>query len=120
MRRREFLIRSASGLGSAWLSSKSILNAIASTDALSKILRLRHRHPWQHRHQNQPPRHGHRHGRLRDIIRIRPRSASKASPTFCSTDTITACASSMPPILTAAILMLPKLSSTCSATKSPC
>src|SRR5450631_2253201 len=29
MRRREFLIRSASGLGAAWLSSKSILNAIA-------------------------------------------------------------------------------------------
>ena len=30
MRRREFLIRSASGLGAAWLSSKSILNAIAA------------------------------------------------------------------------------------------
>src|SRR5246500_1937021 len=29
MRRREFLIRSASGLGAAWLSSTSILNAIA-------------------------------------------------------------------------------------------
>jgi 1-deoxyxylulose-5-phosphate synthase len=29
MRRREFLIRSASGLGAAWLSSRSILNAIA-------------------------------------------------------------------------------------------
>jgi aryl-alcohol dehydrogenase-like predicted oxidoreductase len=29
MRRREFLVRSASGLGAAWLSSKSILNAIA-------------------------------------------------------------------------------------------
>jgi len=29
MHRREFLVRSASGLGSVWLSSKSILNAIA-------------------------------------------------------------------------------------------
>src|ERR1700741_3956195 len=29
MRRREFLVRSASGLGAAWLSSKSILNALA-------------------------------------------------------------------------------------------
>ena len=29
MRRREFLIRSASGLGAAWLSSKTILDAIA-------------------------------------------------------------------------------------------
>jgi aryl-alcohol dehydrogenase-like predicted oxidoreductase len=29
MRRREFLVRSASGLGAAWLSSRSILNAIA-------------------------------------------------------------------------------------------
>lgn len=29
MRRREFLIRSASGLGAAWLSSTSILNALA-------------------------------------------------------------------------------------------
>jgi 1-deoxyxylulose-5-phosphate synthase len=29
MRRREFLVRSASGLGAVWLSSKSILNAIA-------------------------------------------------------------------------------------------
>src|ERR1700757_905688 len=30
MRRREFLIRSASGLGAAWLSSTSILNALAA------------------------------------------------------------------------------------------
>jgi 1-deoxyxylulose-5-phosphate synthase len=30
MRRREFLVRSASGLGAAWLSSSSILNAIAT------------------------------------------------------------------------------------------
>jgi 1-deoxyxylulose-5-phosphate synthase len=30
MRRREFLIRSASGVGAAWLSSKSILNALAA------------------------------------------------------------------------------------------
>src|ERR1700756_4856260 len=30
MRRREFLVRSASGLGAAWLSSNSILNALAS------------------------------------------------------------------------------------------
>ena len=31
MRRREFLIRSASGLGAAWLSSKSIFTALANT-----------------------------------------------------------------------------------------
>src|ERR1700757_3850550 len=31
MRRREFLVRSASGLGAAWLSSNSILNALADT-----------------------------------------------------------------------------------------
>jgi len=37
MRRREFLIRSASGLGAAWLSSKSILNAIAQQTLTAKF-----------------------------------------------------------------------------------
>src|ERR1700704_2163934 len=37
MRRREFLIRSASGLGATWLSSKSILNAIASQTLPAKF-----------------------------------------------------------------------------------
>jgi len=37
MRRREFLIRSASGLGAAWLSSKSILNAIAEQPLATKF-----------------------------------------------------------------------------------
>lgn len=37
MRRREFLIRSASGLGAAWLSSTSILNAIAEQTLASKF-----------------------------------------------------------------------------------
>jgi len=37
MRRREFLIRSASGLGAAWLSSKSILNAIAEQSLPAKF-----------------------------------------------------------------------------------
>jgi 1-deoxyxylulose-5-phosphate synthase len=37
MRRREFLIRSASGLGAAWLSSTSILNAIADQPLPAKF-----------------------------------------------------------------------------------
>src|SRR5271157_4746154 len=37
MRRREFLIRSASGLGAAWLSSKSILQAIADQPLPAKF-----------------------------------------------------------------------------------
>jgi len=37
MRRREFLIRSASGVGAAWLSSKSILNAIAEQTLSTKF-----------------------------------------------------------------------------------
>jgi aryl-alcohol dehydrogenase-like predicted oxidoreductase len=37
MRRREFLIRSASGLGAAWLSSSSILNAIAEQTLAAKF-----------------------------------------------------------------------------------
>ncbi|HYA64675.1 MAG TPA: aldo/keto reductase [Candidatus Sulfotelmatobacter sp.] len=37
MRRREFLIRSASGLGAAWLSSNSILNAIATQPLTAKF-----------------------------------------------------------------------------------
>ncbi len=37
MRRREFLIRSASGLGAAWLSSTSILNAIAEQTLPAKF-----------------------------------------------------------------------------------
>jgi 1-deoxyxylulose-5-phosphate synthase len=37
MRRREFLIRSASGLGAAWLSSRSILNAIADQTLPAKF-----------------------------------------------------------------------------------
>src|SRR5438552_14321375 len=37
MRRREFLIRSASGLGAAWLSSTSILNAIADQTLPAKF-----------------------------------------------------------------------------------
>jgi 1-deoxyxylulose-5-phosphate synthase len=37
MRRREFLIRSASGLGAAWLSSNSILNAIAEQTLAKKF-----------------------------------------------------------------------------------
>ena len=37
MRRREFLIRSASGLGAAWLSSTSILNAIAEQTLSAKF-----------------------------------------------------------------------------------
>src|ERR1035438_759713 len=37
MRRREFLIFSASGLGAAWLSSKSILNAIAEQALATKF-----------------------------------------------------------------------------------
>src|SRR6201997_2472970 len=37
MRRREFLIRSASGLGAAWLSSNSILNALASQTLPAKF-----------------------------------------------------------------------------------
>ena len=37
MRRREFLIRSASGLGAVWLSSTSILNAIAEQTLLAKF-----------------------------------------------------------------------------------
>src|SRR5579862_5655535 len=37
MRRREFLIRSASGLGAAWLSSRSILDAIAAQTLPAKF-----------------------------------------------------------------------------------
>jgi aryl-alcohol dehydrogenase-like predicted oxidoreductase len=37
MHRREFLIRSASGLGAAWLSSKSILDAIAAQSLPAKF-----------------------------------------------------------------------------------
>jgi 1-deoxyxylulose-5-phosphate synthase len=37
MRRREFLIRSASGLGAVWLSSSSILNAIATQTPSAKF-----------------------------------------------------------------------------------
>ena len=37
MRRREFLIRSASGVGAAWLSSKSILSAIAQQTLPAKF-----------------------------------------------------------------------------------
>src|ERR1700675_1583280 len=37
MRRREFLVRSASGLGAAWLSSKSILNAITAQPLPAKF-----------------------------------------------------------------------------------
>jgi aryl-alcohol dehydrogenase-like predicted oxidoreductase len=37
MRRREFLIRSASGLGAAWFSSKSILNALATQTLPAKF-----------------------------------------------------------------------------------
>jgi aryl-alcohol dehydrogenase-like predicted oxidoreductase len=37
MRRREFLIRSATGLGAAWLSSNSILNAIAEQTLAKKF-----------------------------------------------------------------------------------
>ncbi len=37
MRRREFLVRSASGLGAAWLSSSSILNAIATQTLPTKF-----------------------------------------------------------------------------------
>jgi len=37
MRRREFLIRSATGLGAAWLSSNSILNAIAEQTLAQKF-----------------------------------------------------------------------------------
>src|ERR1700676_3097788 len=37
MRRRDFLVRSASGLGAAWLSSTSILNAIAEQTLSTKF-----------------------------------------------------------------------------------
>jgi 1-deoxyxylulose-5-phosphate synthase len=37
MHRREFLIRSASGLGAAWLSSKNLLNALAAQTPLGKF-----------------------------------------------------------------------------------
>src|SRR5271168_4013255 len=37
MHRREFLIRSASGLGAAWLGSKDLLAALAAQPALSKF-----------------------------------------------------------------------------------
>jgi aryl-alcohol dehydrogenase-like predicted oxidoreductase len=37
MRRREFLVRSASGLGAAWLTSKSTLNAIAEQTLPAKF-----------------------------------------------------------------------------------
>jgi 1-deoxyxylulose-5-phosphate synthase len=37
MRRREFLMRSASGLGAAWLSSKSIFTALANTTLPAKF-----------------------------------------------------------------------------------
>jgi aryl-alcohol dehydrogenase-like predicted oxidoreductase len=37
MRRREFLVRSASGLGAAWLSSQSILNALATQTLTTKF-----------------------------------------------------------------------------------
>jgi aryl-alcohol dehydrogenase-like predicted oxidoreductase len=37
MHRREFLIRSASGLGAAWLSSKNLLAALATKPLLSKF-----------------------------------------------------------------------------------
>src|SRR6202158_4380581 len=37
MRRREFLVRSASGLGAAWLSSQSILNALATQTLPAKF-----------------------------------------------------------------------------------
>src|SRR5438876_12455199 len=37
MRRREFLVRSATGLGAAWLSSKAILATLANTTLPSKF-----------------------------------------------------------------------------------
>jgi aryl-alcohol dehydrogenase-like predicted oxidoreductase len=37
MQRREFLIRSATGIGAAWLSSKAILDAIASQPSVGKF-----------------------------------------------------------------------------------
>ena len=38
MHRREFLIRSASGLGAAWLGSKDLLAALATQPSLSKLV----------------------------------------------------------------------------------
>ena len=37
MHRREFLIRSATGIGAAWLSSKTILDAIATQPLAAKF-----------------------------------------------------------------------------------
>src|ERR1039458_10067881 len=37
MRRREFLIRSASGLGAAWLTTKDLLSALATQPSSSKF-----------------------------------------------------------------------------------
>ena len=37
MHRREFLIRSASGLGAAWLNTKNLLAALATQPSLSKF-----------------------------------------------------------------------------------
>ena len=65
MRRREFLVRSATTAGSSLALVEIHPQRPRRTDSPHEILRLRHGHARQHRHQNQPPRHGHRHRRLR-------------------------------------------------------
>ncbi len=64
MHRRDFLIRSTT-VAATFFTSKNLLAALANQQLPNKILRHRHRHPGQHRNQNQPSRHGYRHRRLR-------------------------------------------------------
>ncbi len=64
MHRREFLIRSASGLGAAWLNSKDLLAALATQPSLSKFSASDTVTLGSTGIKDQPARHGHGHGRF--------------------------------------------------------
>ncbi len=119
MRRREFLIRSATAAGVAWLSSKSIFKALAEQTLPKKFaaydtVTLGNTGIKTSRLAMGTGTVGSGHHSHQTALGV------KDSPLSCSTDTITACASSTPPTPTEAILMSPRRSSMCRATKSPC
>jgi hypothetical protein len=116
MHRREFLIRSATAAGAAWLSSKSILSALADQALTSKFsasdtVTLGGTGIKTSRLAMGTGTVGSGHHSHQTALGV------KGLSDLLSTDTITACASSTPPTLTEVILTWPKRSSTCSATK---
>ena len=68
MHRREFLVRTATAAGAVWLSSKTILNAIAAQPLASKFSAVRHRHARPDRNQDQSASDGYRYSRLRPSL----------------------------------------------------